>query len=56
MKFPVFNLTYNARPYRQMKLEQSPFSGHGFVFRGRRGGDLMKVLWWDGDGLFEPFR
>jgi transposase len=21
-----------------------------FVFRGRRG-DLIKVLWWDGDGL-----
>jgi len=34
----------------QGKLEQSPFSGHVFVFRGRRG-DLIKVLWWDGDGL-----
>ena len=34
----------------QTKLEQSPFSGHMFVFRGRRG-DLIKVLWWDGDGL-----
>lgn len=34
----------------QTKLEQSPFSGHVFVFRGRRG-DLIKVLWWDGDGL-----
>jgi transposase len=34
----------------QSKLEQSPFSGHVFVFRGRRG-DLIKVLWWDGDGL-----
>jgi len=21
-----------------------------FVFRGRRG-DLIKILWWDGDGL-----
>ena len=30
--------------------EQSPFSGHVFVFRGRRG-DLIKLLWWDGDGL-----
>jgi transposase len=28
----------------QMKLEQSPFSGHVFVFRGRRG-DLIKILW-----------
>jgi transposase len=34
----------------QTKLEQSPFSGHVFVFRGRRG-DLIKVLWWDGDAL-----
>src|SRR6187401_256338 len=34
----------------QVKLEQDPFNGHVFVFRGRRG-DLIKVLWWDGDGL-----
>jgi transposase len=34
----------------QTKLEQQPFSGHVFVFRGRRG-DLIKLLWWDGDGL-----
>jgi hypothetical protein len=34
----------------QNALEQNPFSGHVFVFRGRRG-DLIKVLWWDGDGL-----
>ena len=34
----------------QLKLEQDPFSGHVFVFRGRRG-DLIKILWWDGDGL-----
>lgn len=34
----------------QTALEQQPFSGHVFVFRGRRG-DLIKVLWWDGDGL-----
>lgn len=34
----------------QTKLEQAPFSGHVFVFRGRRG-DLIKLLWWDGDGL-----
>ncbi len=34
----------------QTKLEQNPFSGHVFVFRGRRG-DLIKVLWFDGDGL-----
>ncbi len=34
----------------QTKLEQDPFSGHVFVFRGRRG-HLIKVLWWEGDGL-----
>ena len=34
----------------ETKLEQKPFSGHVFVFRGRRG-DLIKVLWYDGDGL-----
>jgi transposase len=34
----------------QLTLQQDPFSGHVFVFRGRRG-DLIKVLWWDGDGL-----
>jgi transposase len=30
-------------------LKQEPFSGHLFVFRGRRG-DLVKVIWWDGQG------
>jgi transposase len=34
----------------QTVLEQNPFGGHVFVFRGRRG-DLIKLLWWDGDGL-----
>jgi transposase len=34
----------------QTKLEQSPMSDHVFVFRGRRG-DLIKLLWFDGDGL-----
>ncbi len=31
-------------------LKQDPFAGHLFVFRGRRG-DLIKVLWYDGQGL-----
>ena len=31
-------------------LEQAPFSGHVLVFRGKRG-DLIKLLWFDGDGL-----
>lgn len=34
----------------QGALTQDPFSGHVFVFRGRRG-DIVKVLWWDGQGL-----
>jgi transposase len=34
----------------QTALEQQPFSGHVFVFRGRRG-DIVKLLWFDGDGL-----
>jgi transposase len=34
----------------QTVLKEKPFSGHVFVFRGRRG-DLIKMLWWDGDGL-----
>ena len=34
----------------QTALNENPFSGHLFVFRGRRG-DLVKLLWFDGDGL-----
>jgi transposase len=34
----------------QTVLAQDPFSGALFCFRGRRG-DLMKALWWDGQGL-----
>lgn len=34
----------------QTVLGKDPFSGHVFCFRGRRG-DLLKLLWWDGDGL-----
>ena len=30
-------------------LRENPYSGHLFVFRGRRG-DLLKVIWWDGQG------
>ena len=30
----------------QTVLEQQPFSGHVFVFRGRRG-DIVKLLWFD---------
>ena len=34
----------------QTALTQDPFSGHVFVFRGRRG-DIIKLLWWDGQGM-----
>jgi transposase len=34
----------------QTAIQQNPYNGHLFVFRGRRG-DLLKVLWWSGDGL-----
>ena len=30
-------------------LAADPFSGHLFVFRGRRG-DLLKIIWWDSQG------
>jgi transposase len=31
-------------------LRQDPFSGHLFVFRGRKA-DLIKIVYWDGTGL-----
>jgi transposase len=34
----------------QETLKENPFSGQLFVFRGKRG-DLVKMIWWDGDGL-----
>jgi transposase len=34
----------------QSALAENPFSGHVFIFRGRRG-DLVKLLWWSGDGV-----
>lgn len=34
----------------QTTLVANPFCGHVFVFRGRRG-DILKVLWFDGQGL-----
>lgn len=41
---------YGLSAQVQNVLEQQPLSGHVFVFRGRRG-DIVKVLWFDGDGL-----
>jgi len=34
----------------QTALQEDPFAGHLFIFRGRRG-DLLKILWWSGDGM-----
>jgi transposase len=34
----------------QQVLQESPFSGALFAFRGKRGG-LIKLLWFDGQGL-----
>ena len=34
----------------QTQLGEQPFSGDVFAFRGRRG-DLVKLLWWSGDGM-----
>jgi transposase len=32
-------------------LRQDPFSGHLFVFRGRTGVNLLKIIYWDGTGF-----
>ena len=40
----------DMRKGMQTTLKENPFSGHLFVFRGRRG-DLVKLLWFEGDGL-----
>ena len=34
----------------QQHLGHDPFNGQFFVFRGKRG-DLIKILYWDGQGL-----
>jgi transposase len=34
----------------QESLRRDPFGGQVFVFRGRRG-DLVKAIWWDGQGM-----
>jgi transposase len=41
---------YGLSAQVQTVLEREPYSGHVFVFRGRRG-DMIKLLWFDGDGL-----
>lgn len=34
----------------QHALDENPYSGHAFIFRGRKG-DMVKVLWADPDGM-----
>jgi transposase len=34
----------------QTTLHENPFSGHIFIFRGKRG-DLIKLLWYEDGGL-----
>jgi transposase len=34
----------------QQHLKRDPFGGAVYAFRGKRG-DLIKLLWWDGQGL-----
>ena len=34
----------------QHVLQQDPFSGHLFVFRGRKA-NILKIVFWDGTGL-----
>ena len=34
----------------QQQLGKDPFSGQMFIFRGRRG-HLLKILYWDGQGI-----
>jgi transposase len=34
----------------QETLQRDPYGGHVFVFRGKRG-DLIKILWNDGQGI-----
>jgi len=41
---------YGLAALVQTTLEANPYTGHVFVFRGRRG-DLVKLLWADRDGL-----
>lgn len=37
----------------QEVLHQDPFTGHLFVFRGRKA-NLIKIVFWDGTGLCGP--
>lgn len=40
---------YTLAAQAEKTLRGDPYSGHLFVFRGRRG-DLLKIIWWDSQG------
>lgn len=40
---------YTLAAQAELTLKADPYSGHLFVFRGRRG-DLLKIIWWDSQG------
>ncbi len=40
---------YTLAAQAEASLAEDPYSGHLFVFRGRRG-DLLKIIWWDQQG------
>ena len=39
----------------ELVLVGDPYSGHLFLFCGRRGGQI-KMLWWDCQGLIRQYR
>jgi len=41
---------HGLRGQVQTVVNEQPYSGQVFLFRGRRG-DIIKSLWFDGDGL-----
>ena len=40
---------HHAGGQAERALKQDPFAGNMFVFWGRRS-DLIKIIWWDGQG------
>ena len=40
-----------ARRVFEGVLQQDPFTGHLFVFRGRTRANLIKIIYWDGTGF-----
>ena len=46
---PANTRVWLAAGVTDMRRGFTTFTGHLFVFRGRRG-DLIKIIWWDGQG------